>query len=133
MKYQSGKTNLAADSLSCCQHNPDSESEEDYQDIEYQTISYSTVCQLMGEGTSGLKLDRELTLSIQEEEGRNCTVKIISSELKVFDSIMPDKMRKAQMEDKDLIEVIRYIEVLDKALSYEKAGSLSHQAVRKYL
>ena len=69
IKYQSGKTNLAAYTLSNHPYNPDSELEEDDKDHEYKTISYPMVCQLLGEELSGLKLDWELTL--KNQGGRN--------------------------------------------------------------
>ena len=80
------KTNVAAYTLSHHPHNPDLESEKDNEDDEYETILYSTVCQLLGEEILGWKLDRELKLSIQEEERRNCTVGITSGEVKVLDN-----------------------------------------------
>ena len=84
-------------------HNSESESEEDNEDGEYETMLYSMICQFQGEETSGLVCDRELKLRIQEEERRNCTVGITSSEVKVLNNITLDKIRKAQMEDKDLV------------------------------
>ena len=114
-------------------HNPESESEEDDEDDEYETISYSMVCQLLGEETSGLKWDREPKLRIQEEEKRNCTVGITSSEVKVLNNITPDKMRKVQMKDKDLVEVIKYVAVHDKGPSYAKIKKFRSSVVRKYL
>ena len=102
-------------------------------DDEYEAISYSTDCQLLGEETSGLKLDMELKHRIQEEERRNCTVGITSSEVKVLNNITPDKMRKAQMEDRGLVEVIKYVEVHGKALSYARIRKFKSSVVRKYM
>ena len=129
IKYWNGKINLAAYALSCHLHNPDSELKENNEDDEYESLAYSTFCQLLGEGTSGLKLDRELKIRIQEEEMKNCTVGKTSSEVKVLYNITPDKMRKAQMEDKDLAGMIKYMEMHDKAPLYAKIRKSSHHKI----
>ena len=49
--------------------------------------------------------------------------------VKALDNIMPDKIRKAQMEDKDLVEVIKYVEVHDKAPPYAKIRKFQSSVV----
>ena len=55
-----------ADALSHHLPNPDSASEGGDGNGIDETTSHSTVCQLLGEQTAGLKLDRELKWRIQE-------------------------------------------------------------------
>ena len=53
--------------------------------------------------------------------------RITSSEVKVLNIITPDKMRKAQMEDKDLVEGIKYVDSACQGLhDMPDSGSLSH-------
>ena len=86
-----------------------------------------------GEETSGFKLDREFKLRIQEEERKYCTVGITSSDVKVLNNITPDKMRKTQVEDKDLEDVIKDVEVHDKVPPYANIRMFKSSVVRKYL
>ena len=53
--------------------------------------------------------------------------------MKVIDNIMPDKMKKAQVKDKDLVEVIKYMEGHDKVPSYAKIRKFKSSVVRKYV
>ena len=96
------KSNLAADALSHCPSNMASELEGDEEDDEYETISCSMVCHLLDEEKSWLKLDRELRRKIQEWEEKYCAVKVTSSEVRVVNKIATEKMRRPQLDDKDL-------------------------------
>ena len=121
------QTNLTTNALSYHQPKPTSELEKNDKDDKCDTIAYSTVHQILGEETLGLKLDRELKCKIQEEEENNCTVEITSTEVKVLNKITHEKIRRAKMNNEDLVEVIKYIEVHDKPPSYAKIRRLDHQ------
>ena len=47
IKYRAGKSNQAANALSRCPSNPDSPSESSDDDEEWETKSYSMVCQII--------------------------------------------------------------------------------------
>ena len=72
-------------------------------------------------------------IEYSRKKGKNWTAEIPSSEVKVLDNIIPHKMRRAQMGDKDIVEVIKDVEMHEKAPSYLNVRKFRSAVVRKYL
>ena len=99
-----------ADTLSHCPSNPDSSSELDDNDDNWETISYGMVCQSINHITDSTKIPFDIRYEIQNTEmetseinrtifGENSNTNLIKAqlnELKLFHSISISKMGEEQ-------------------------------------
>ena len=115
IKYRAGKSNQAADALSQCPANPDSPSESLDDDEEWETISYSMVCQIVDHHLSSTKLPYNLRYEAQtnvaEVDVANQSlgfsnldlINIQLHEVKLFDTVTPKQMAEYQKRDTQLV------------------------------
>ena len=124
IKYRAGKTNQAADALSWWPENPDSPSESSDDEEEWDTISYEMVCQILDHHLNSTKMPYHVKHEVQNNimevdkanklEGFKSTdiIKVQLREVKIFNSIMPERMAEFQKKDPQLSLV--YDKVLSK-------------------
>ena len=117
IKYRAGKSNQAADTLSWCPANPDSPSESLDDDEEWETISYSMVCQIIDHHLGSTKLPYNLRYEAQtnvaEVDVANQSlgfsnldlINIQLREVKLFDIVMPKQLVEYQKRDTQLVHV----------------------------
>ena len=105
--------NQVADALSNCPLNPDSSSESEDDDDNWETISYEMVCQSINHLTNPMKIPFHVKYKIQNNEmetsevseiifGKNSETNLTQvqlNELKLFPSIPISKMGEEQQKD----------------------------------
>ena len=113
IKYQAGRKNQVVDALSHHALNPDSSSESEDDDDNWETISYGMVCQSINHLTNSTKIPFDVKYEIQNNEmetsevnkiifGKNSDTNLIEvqlNELKLFPSIPISKMGEEQQKD----------------------------------
>ena len=113
IKYQAGKKNQVADTLSHHPLNHDSSSESEDDDDNWETISYGMVCQSINHLTDSTKIPFNMKYEIQNNEmetsavneiifGENSDTNLIDiqlNELKLFSSIPISTMGEEQWKD----------------------------------
>ena len=113
IKYRAGRKNQVADVLSHHPLNPDSSSESEDDDDNWETISYGMVCQSINHLTNSTKIWFEVKYKIQNNEmetsevneiifGKCSDTNLIEvqlNELKLFSSIPISKMGEEQWKD----------------------------------
>ena len=113
IKYQVGRKNQVADTLSHHPLNPDSSSESEDDDDNCETISYGMVCQSINYLTNSMKIPFHVKYEIQNNEmetsevneiifGKNSKTNLIQAQLnklKLFYSIPISKMGEEQWKD----------------------------------
>ena len=112
IKYRSGKSNQAADTLS---HHPKTE-DENFSDSEsdgFKTISYAVICNDLSEVIKGEKLLLELKRAVQTEITQQALdsdkVNVHSVMVDVLSRVTPSMMKEAQEEDVDISKAICYV------------------------
>ena len=112
IKYRSGKSNQAADTLS---HHPMTENEilSDSESDGYKTISYAVMCNDLSEIIKGKKLPLELKRAVQTEIIQQVPdsgkIKVHSEMVDVLSQVTPGMMKEAQEEDVDISKTICYV------------------------
>ena len=121
IKYRAGKSNQAADALSCRPSNPDSSSESLNGEDEWEAISYDVVCQILDYHLDSRKIPRnikhEVQVSTAEVNEANLSIGVKSpnivdaqlNEVKLFQSIPPSKMAELQKKCNQLSVVYEYV------------------------
>ena len=113
IKYCVGRKNQVADALSHHPLNPDSSSESEDDDDNWETISYGMVCQSINHLTNSMKILFAVKYEIQNNEmetskvnkmifGKSSHTNLIEvqlNELKLFPSIPISKMGEEQWKD----------------------------------
>ena len=113
IKYQVGRKNQVADALSHHPLNPDSSSESEDDDDNWETISYGMVCQSINHLTNSMKIPFHVKYEIQNNKmetsevneiifGKSSETNLIQvqlNEVKLFSSIPISKMGEEQWKD----------------------------------
>ena len=113
IKYQVGRKNQVADTLSHHPLNPDSSSESEDDDDNWETIFYGMVCQSINHLKNSMQIPFHVKYEIQNNEmetsevneiifGKNSETNLIQvqlNELKLFPSITISKMGEEQWKD----------------------------------
>ena len=117
IKYRAGKSNQVAGALSQHPANPDSPSESSDDDEEWETVSYSMVCQIIDHHLGSTKLPYNLRYEAQtnvaEVDVANQSlgfsnldpINIQLREVKLFDTIMLKQMAEYQKRDTQLVHI----------------------------
>ena len=160
IKYQTGRSNRAADALSHRPFNPSCNFETESTDSgevevisysatsnEVETIPYSVVCEALDQCLNGSKIPEVLK---QEAQDISCAVqtiveeedKLYEEELKevvskinavsVFGNISPEDMKEEQQKDPILGLVYKYVTAGEKPKT-SAIAKIKSKAVRKYL
>ena len=160
IKYQTGHSNRASDTLSHCPFNPcyDFETEStDSNEVEVisysatsnevETIPYSVVCEALDQCLNGSKIPEVLK---QEAQDISCAVqtiveeedKLYEEELKevvseinavsIFGNVFPEDMKEEQQKDPILGLVYKYVTASKKPKT-SAIAKMKSKAVRKYL
>ena len=111
LKYRAGKSNQVPDALSRQPNNPESSSKSSDDEEEWETIMYSTVCQIFDYWLDSTKLPYHVKHEVQTNiadvkrankfEGFKPTNVIDAQlwEIKIFNSFMPEEMAEFQRRD----------------------------------
>ena len=114
LKYRAGKSNQVTDALSWQPNNPESSSESSDDEEEWETITYSMVCQILDYRLNSTKLPyhvkHEVQTNIVDVERANKfeslkPTNVIDAqlwEIKIFNSFMPIEMAEFQKRDNQL-------------------------------
>ena len=112
IKYRSGRLNQAADTLS---HHPKPENENlsDCESEEYETISYTVVCDDLSKVIKGEKLPWEIKRAVQIEINQQAPdsekISMNSKMVDVLSRVTPSMMKEAQEEDVDISKMMCYV------------------------
>ena len=143
IKYQTGRSNRAADALSHCPFNPscdDSFTESEADSDECEVISYSSVCEAVDLCLNSTKIPEDLKQGVQdvscaimEEEDMNedkiiCSLNAVST----FEHITPKQMAEEQQKDPTLELVYQLVTAGEKPKTLAIA-KIKSKAVQKYL
>ena len=143
IKYQTGRSNRAADALSRCPFNPsfdNSFSESETDSDECEVISYSSVCEAVDLCLNSAKIPEDLKQQVQdigcaiiEEEDINES-DIVSeiNAVSTFEHITPQQMSEEQQKDPTLELVYQLVTAGEKPKTLAIA-KIKSKAVRKYL
>ena len=139
IKYRWGKSNQAADTLSC-HPKTENENSSDCESDGCETVSYTVVCHDLSEVIKGEKLPLEIKRAVQVEIIQQVPdsekVSAHSKMMDVLSRVTPSMMKEAQEVDVDISKTICYInqqfdrlvfcqEVLHKV--HEQDGAKFHQ------
>ena len=135
IKYRSGKSNQAADALSC--HSvTDNEILSNSESYWYKTISYAVMCNDLSEVIKGEKLSLELKRTVQAEIIQqvpdNGKIKVHSEMLDVLSKVTPGMMKEAQEEDVDISKTICYVKSGRKPM-LAQIRKIKSSPVQRYL
>ena len=112
IKYRSGKSNQAADTLSHCPVT-DSEILSNSESDGYETISYAVMCNDLSEIIKGEKLPLELKRAVQTEIIQQAPdsgkINVHSEMVDVLSKVTPGMMKEAQAENVDISKTICYV------------------------
>ena len=143
IKYQTGRSNRAADALSHRPFNPSCDksfSESKADSDECEVISYSLVCEAVDLCLNSTKIPKDLKQGVQdvscaimEEEDMNedkiiCSLNAVST----FEHITPKQMAEEQQKDPTLKLVYQLVTAGEKPKTLAIA-KIKSKAVRKYL
>ena len=160
IKYQTGRSNRATDTLSRRPFNPSCDFETESTDSnevevisysatsnEVETIPYSVVCEALDQCLNGSKIPEVLK---QEAQDISCAVqtiveeedKLYEEELKevvskinavsIFGNVCPEEMKEEQQKDPILRLVYKYVTASEKPKT-SAITKMKSKAVRKYL
>ena len=155
IKYQTGHSNRAADTLSHCPFNPSCNSESESTDsdevevISYsatcdgvETVPYSSVCEALDQCLNGSKTPEDLKQEVQEiscavqsiveEEDKQEIDKIVSivDAVSIFGKVTPEEMKEEQQKDPILELVYKQVTAGEK-LKTCAIAKVKSKAVRK--
>ena len=127
IKCRTGKSNQAADALSCHPKSSLDMSSDRGSKEEYETISYKVISDDLTELIDGIKipieLKKEIQRSIHEEPKReNDNIEGTSAMVDVLSKVSPEMMRQAQEEDPEISKIRHYV-MLAKNHLWPKLGS----------
>ena len=132
IKYRSGSENRVANALSCRPGNP----YEDDVEEEYELLSYETVCQVLSDHTDSVKLSHDLRFAIQDDIlSEDVTVKqmlIECNNVSVLPEISSEEMRFQQLQDPNLVDIIKHIDCQTK-LPFKEIKKRNSKVTRKLL
>ena len=143
IKYRTGRSNRAADALSCRPFNPtcdDRFSETEAKSDECEVISYSSVCEAVDLCLNSTKIPEDLKQGVQdvscaimEEEDMN-EKEIVSSlnAVSTFEHVTPKQMSEEQQKDPTLELVYQLVTAGEKPKTLAIA-KIKSKAVQKYL
>ena len=143
IKYQTGQSNRAADTLSCCPFNPscdDSFVESEADSDECEVISYSLVCEAVDLCLNSTKIPEDLKQQVQdiscaimEEEDIN-EDEIVSdiNAVSTFEHVTPKQMSEEQQKDPTLELVYKLVTAGEKPKT-SAIAKIKSKAVQKYL
>ena len=130
IKYRSGSENQVADALSCRPGNP---CEEDVE-VEYEVLSYDVVCQMLNDHTNSTKFCHDLRYAMQEEmltvNVRVDQIYVECNDISVLPEISAEEMRFQQLQDPNLVDLIKQIESQTK-LSFKEIRKRNSKVTRK--
>ena len=160
IKYQTGHSNRAADTLShhpfnpSCNFDNESTDSDEVEVISYsttcnevETIPYSVVCEALDQCLNGSKIPKVLK---QEEQDISCVVQSIVEEedkqneeelkeivsklnaVSIFGKVSPEEMKEEQQKDPILGLVYKQV-TAGKKLKTSAITKIKSKAVRKYL
>ena len=135
IKYRSGKSNQAADTLS---HRPvtDSEILSDSESDGYETISYAVMCNYLSEIINGEKLPLELKRAVQTEiiqqAPESGKIKVHSKMVDVLSKVTSGMMKDAQDGDIDISKTICYVKSGKKPM-FAQIRKIKSRPVQRYL
>ena len=114
IKYRTGRSNQAADALSCHSKSSLDMSSDRGSEEEYETISYEVISDDLTELTEGIKipieLKKEIQRSIHEEPKRESdNTQGTSAMVDVLSKVSPEMMRQAQEEDLEISKIRHYV------------------------
>ena len=105
IKYRSGKSNQAADTLSHCP-TTDSEILSNTEGDEYEPISYAVMCDDLSEVIKGEKLPLDLKKAVQMEISQQVPdsgkINVHSEMVDILSRVTLNMMKEAQEEDVDI-------------------------------
>ena len=116
--YQTGRSNLATDTLSC---RPEAEGENhnqtcsDNDDEERQAISYSAICEKLQGIIGRVKVEHSLRERIQVVQSAkddiygSCKIEVIASMVDVFHQVPSTTMAEHQAKDNQLAPVLEWV------------------------
>ena len=133
IKYRTGKSNQAADALSCHPNSSVDMSSDRGSEEEYETISYEVISNDLTEVIDGIKIPIDLKNEIQKsihEEPKGESVNIQGTSAKV--DVSPEMMRQAQEEDLEISKVRCYV-MLTRKPSLAQIRKLKSKIVCRYL
>ena len=134
IKYRSGKSNQAADTLS---HRPmTDEILSDTESDGYKTISYVMMCDDLSEVIKGEKLPLDLKRAVQAEISQQVPdsrkINVHSGMVDVLSRVTPSMMKEAQEEDVDISKTICYVKS-GKKLMLAQIRKVKSRPVQRYL
>ena len=96
IKYRTGRSNKAAGALSCHPYVLE-EMDNDSKSKQYETISYTMVCEELEEIIDKEKLPIECKVAIQKEENKPAQqeLELHSNVIEVLSKVSPSKMKKS--------------------------------------
>ena len=112
IKYRTGKWNQAADTLS---HHPTTDSEilSNTESDEYETVSYTVMCDDLSEVIKGEKLPLDLKRAVQMEISQQAPesgkINVHSEMVDILSRVTLSMMKEAQEEDVDISKTIHYV------------------------
>ena len=135
IKYRSGKSNQAADTLSCHPKTRD-ENFSDSESDRYETISYTIICDDLSKVIKGEKLPLELKRAVQAEITQQPPdsekISAHSKMVDVLSRVIPSKMKKPQEEDVDISKTICYVKS-DRKPMLAQIRKIKSRPVQRYL
>ena len=143
IKYRTGRSNSAADALSCCPSNPschNSFTESEANSDECEVISYSSVCEAVDLCLNSTKIPKDLKQGVQdvscaimEEEDMNedkiiCSLNAVST----FEHVTLKQMSEELQKDPTLELVYQLVTAGEKPKT-SAIAKIKSKAVQKYL
>ena len=137
IKYRTGRSNQAADVLSCHPRSSLDMSSDRGSEEEYETISYEVISDDPTELIDGIKipieLKKEIQRSIHEEPKRESdSIQDTSAMVDVLSKVSPEMMRQAQEEDLEISKIRCYV-MLARKPSLAQISKLKSKIVHRYL
>ena len=135
IKYRSGKSNQAADTLSHCPMT-DIEILSDTESDRYETISYAVMCDDLSEVIKGEKLPLDLKRAVQAEISQQVPdsrkINVHSGMVDVLSTVTPSMMKEPQEEDIDVSKTICYVKSGKKPM-LAQIRKVKSRPVQRYL
>ena len=137
IKYTTGKSNQAANALSCCPKSSVDMSSDGGSEEEYETITYEVISDDLTELIHGIKMPIELKNEIQkniheEPKRESDNIQGTSTMVNVLSKVSPEMMRQAQEEYLEISKVRCYVMLARKA-SLAQIRKLKSKIVHRYL
>ena len=116
-------------------HRPGNPCEEDVEE-EYEVLSYNVVCQTLNDHTDSTKFHHNLRYAMQEEvltgNVRVDQIHVECNDISVLPEISAEEMRFQQLQDPNLVDVIKQIESQTR-LPFKEIRKRSSKVMRKSL